>query len=258
MNRQIGAQYFTIRKQITDIDSFDVACKKVADIGYKIVQISGVSLEAKEMREVLDKYGLKCVVTHRKFDEFQNNIEEVIDYNKTLGCDFCGVGITPLEYAVSTETVDDYIKEINKICEVLKAEHMYYGCHNHTMEYAKFDGKTIMDRFLEETDPEVFKFIADTHWLQMSGKVPQEEIKRLGSRAKIVHFKDLGIDAQEWKKPVMKEVGQGNLDWDAIIAACDDSGVEYAIVEQDKNHVDDDPFKALQMSYEFLKTKGFN
>ena len=32
MNRQIGAQYFTIRKQITDIDSFDVACKKVADM----------------------------------------------------------------------------------------------------------------------------------------------------------------------------------------------------------------------------------
>lgn len=46
MNRQIGAQYFTIRKRITDMDSFDVACKKVADIGYKIVQISRVSLDA--------------------------------------------------------------------------------------------------------------------------------------------------------------------------------------------------------------------
>ena len=68
MNRQIGAQYFTIRKQITDIDSFDVACKKVADIGYKIVQISGVSLEAKEMREVLDKYGLKCKINIRNFE----------------------------------------------------------------------------------------------------------------------------------------------------------------------------------------------
>ena len=93
--------------------------------------------------------------------------------------------------------------------------------------------------------------------MQMSGKVPQKEIRRLGSRAKIVHFKDLGVNAQEWKVPVMKEVGQGNLDWDAIIAACDEAGVEYAIVEQDKNHVDDDPFKALEMSYEFLKTKGF-
>ena len=76
------------------------------------------------MREVLDKYGLKCVVTHKKFDEFKNNLDEVIDYNKTLGCKFCGVWITPLEYAVSTETVGDYIKEINKICEVLKAEHI--------------------------------------------------------------------------------------------------------------------------------------
>ena len=41
MNRQIGAQYFTIRKQISDMDSFDAACKKVADIGYKIVASLG-------------------------------------------------------------------------------------------------------------------------------------------------------------------------------------------------------------------------
>ena len=257
MNRQIGAQYFTIRKQITDMDSFDVACKKVADIGYKIVQISGVSLEAKEMREVLDKYGLKCVVTHKKFADFKENIDAVIEYNKILGSEICGVGITPLECAENADTVKEYIKDINKFCETLKAEGMYYGCHNHTMEYAKFDGKTIMDRFLEETDPEVFSFIADTHWFQMSGKTPQDEIRRLGNRIKIIHFKDLGVNAQEWKVPVMKEVGQGNLDWDAIIAACDEVGVEYAIVEQDKNHVDDDSFKALQMSYDFLKAKGF-
>lgn len=258
MNRQIGAQYFTIRKQITDMDSFEAACKKVADIGYKIVQISGVSLDAKEMREVLDKYGLKCVVTHKKFADLKENIDEVIEYNKILGSEVCGVGMTPLECAESTETVNEYIKDINKVCEILKAENLFYGCHNHTMEYAKFDGKTIMDRLLEETDPDVFTVIADTHWLQMSGKTPQDEIRRLGKRAKIVHFKDLGINAQEWKAPVMKEVGQGNLDWDAIIKACDDAGVEWAIVEQDKNHIYDDPFKALELSYEFLKMKGFN
>jgi len=49
MDKRIGAQYFTIRKAVTSIEDFDVACKKVSDIGYKVVQISGMNLEAKDM-----------------------------------------------------------------------------------------------------------------------------------------------------------------------------------------------------------------
>lgn len=257
MNRCIGAQYYTIRKQVTDIESFDLACKKIADIGYKIVQISNMPLEAKEMREVLDKYGLKVVVTHRKFPEFLSNLDEVIDYNKTLGCDFCGVGMTPYEYVESNETVTNYINEVNRICDVLKSENMFFGCHNHTMEYARFQGKLVMDRFLEEINPDVLRLIVDTYWLQMGGQTPQDAIRQYGKQAKIVHFKDLAINPQDYKNPLITEVGNGNLNWDAIIEACDDAGVEWAIVEQDKNHIDDDPFKALKMSYDFLKTKGF-
>lgn len=257
MNRKLGAQYYTIREQVTDIESFDVACKKVSDIGYKIVQISSMPLQAKEMREVLDKYGLKVVVTHRKFADFLNNLDEVIEYNKILGSDVCGVGMTPYEYVESNETVTAYIREVNKICEVLKSEKMFFGCHNHTMEFAKFDGKVVMDRFIEEIEPEAFSLIADTYWLQMGGHTPHEWIRKMGKRSKIVHFKDLKINPQEYKVPLITEVGNGNLYWDEIIKACEDAGVEWVIVEQDRNHIDNDPFKALKISYDFLKTKGF-
>lgn len=257
MNRCIGAQYYTIRECVTDIESFDVACKRVADIGYKIVQISNMPLEAKEMREVLDKHGLKVVVSHRKFADFLSNLDEVIDYNKTLGCDVCGVGMTPYEYVEDNKTVSAYIKEINRICDVLQAENMYFGCHNHTMEFAKFQGKMVMERFLEEINPEAFSVIADTYWLQMGGQTPHEWLRKYGKQVKIVHFKDLAINPQEYRTPLITEVGNGNLDWDAIIKACDDAGVEWAIVEQDRNHIDNDPFKALTISYDFLKTKGF-
>jgi len=258
MNRSLGAQYYTIRECVSDIESFDVACKKVSDIGYKIVQISNMPLQAKEMREILDKYGLKVVVSHRKFADFMSNLDEVIDYNKTLGCDICGVGMTPYEYVESNDTVTNYIREVNKICDVLKSEKMFFGCHNHTMEFAKFEGKVVMDRFIEEINPEVFSLIADTYWLQLGGHTPHEWIRKMGKRAKIVHFKDLKINPQEYKVPLITEVGNGNLYWDEIIKACDDAGVEWAIVEQDRNHIDDDPFKALKVSYDFLKSKGFH
>lgn len=38
---EIGAQFYTLRDFCKDLDSFAETLKKVADIGYKTVQISG-------------------------------------------------------------------------------------------------------------------------------------------------------------------------------------------------------------------------
>lgn len=47
------------------------------------------------MRQVLDRYGLEVVTPHRSFEDFRNNLEEIIDYSMTLGCRLCGVGAMP-------------------------------------------------------------------------------------------------------------------------------------------------------------------
>ena len=38
---QIGAQFYTVREQCQNLDDFALTLKKVADIGYRTVQISG-------------------------------------------------------------------------------------------------------------------------------------------------------------------------------------------------------------------------
>ena len=53
----------------------------------------------------------------------------------------------------------------------------------------------------------------------------------------------------------MAEIGEGNLDWDAIIAVCDDVGVKWALVEQDVCRRN--PFESMKMGYNYLATKGF-
>ena len=74
----------------------------------------------------------------------------------------------------------------------------------------------------------------------------------MGKRAVCVHFKDLEIVENN---AVMAEVMEGNLDWDAIIAACEDAGTQWALVEQDICRRD--PFESMEISYNNLKTKGF-
>ena len=254
MDRRIGAQYYTLREHIKTIEDFEETCKKVKEIGYKIVQISGTPLGAKEMKAVLDTYDLKVVVTHRNFKDFVENPEEIISYNKTLGCELCGVGSMPGEYRGSKEGIDKFIKEANEAAKKLKEAGLYFGYHNHAFEFAKFDGKMVMECLIEETDAEVVKFIVDTYWLQVGGVNPAKYIKRIGERAMAVHFKDL-IGTTD-NKQAMAEVGQGNLNWDEIIAACEEAGTKWALVEQDI--CQRDPFECMTMSYKFLKTKGFN
>ena len=53
-------------------------------------------------------------------------------------------------------------------------------------------------------------------------------------------------------KPVMAEVGEGNLNWQSIIESCIYAGTEWYIVEQDV--CQRDPFDSLKISLENLKS----
>jgi hypothetical protein len=54
-------------------------------------------------------------------------------------------------------------------------------------------------------------------------------------------------------EPVMAPIGEGNLDWDSLVPACEDAGVEWYAVEQDECRRD--PFDCLKSSFNYLSTK---
>lgn len=255
MDKHIGAQLFTIREHMQTEEDFYESMKKIKAAGYSIVQISGTPLKAEYMKKVLDELGLKCVVTHRGFVDFKNNLDEIMEYNRILGCDSCSIGIAPIEDLKTSEGVTKFISEANEIADKLYENGFVFGYHNHNVEFVKFDGKTIMERLLTETNPDKFKFIVDTYWLQMGGVNPVEYIKKLGDRAMYVHFKDFRLDPETPFQPEFAEIGEGNLDWDSIIKACEEAGTKYALVEQDVCRRD--PFESLKISYDYLVTKGF-
>ncbi len=179
MDKRIGAQYYTLRDYTKTISDFEDTCARISKIGYKIVQISGTPLGAAQMREVLDRYGLQVVTTHRSFDDFQNNLSEIMDYNRTLGCELCGVGSMPGWARESGENLRRFIEEAGKAAAELRKEGFYFGYHNHAFEFAKVDGRYIMDRLIQETDEDAFRFIADTYWLQAGGMDPASFLRKL-------------------------------------------------------------------------------
>ena len=61
---KIGVQFFTIRDFCKNTADLDESLKKVADIGYRHIQLSGVCpYEADWMADRLNAYGLKADIT---------------------------------------------------------------------------------------------------------------------------------------------------------------------------------------------------
>ena len=67
----------------------------------------------------------------------------------------------------------------------------------------------------------------------------------------VVHLKDMVIVEDE---QAAAEVGEGNLNWPAILQACQYAEVEWYAVEQDICRRD--PFDSLRISYENLRGMG--
>ena len=53
--------------------------------------------------------------------------------------------------------------------------------------------------------------------------------------------------------PYITECGNGNLDFEEILKVAEKTGVKSIVVEQDSNWIDNDPFKAVEVSYNNLK-----
>jgi sugar phosphate isomerase/epimerase len=92
----------------------------------------------------------------------------------------------------------------------------------------------------------------DTYWITHGGGDPAQWIGRCAGRIPCVHFKDMGVGPD--RQPRMAEVGEGNLNWPAILIACREADVRWYIVEQDKCYRD--PFDSLALSLGNLRQMG--
>lgn len=257
MDKRIGAQLYTLRNYCQTLEDLDKTLKKVKDIGFKTIQASGINAEisGKEIKELTDKYGLETIVTHRPMDEFLTDIDKVIKFHKDLGCNIAGLGGAPMGLRTDKDELKKFIKDFNFVSTELKKEGITFGYHNHAFEFRRFDGKTIFDYILEETDPEYFKLIVDIFWLAYAGVDPVRFLKeKLYNRTIIAHFKDLKIRPNN--SSAMGEVGYGNILWDEVIEACKAVGCQAAMVEQDDCNGEDE-FECMKRSYDYLTTKGF-
>ena len=258
---KIGAQLYTVYKFTQTEEDFESTIKKVADMGYTYVQVSGIGpIPADKVREICDKYGQKIIITHAKPDRVLNDTENVIKEHKIMGANYVGIGGMPDEYKEDLAGINRFIADFTPPAKKIQEAGMKFMYHNHQFEFLKYDGKLIIDWLAEGFSKELMGFTLDTYWTQVGGCDPAFYLRKFKGRVDTIHFKDIAlikIPGEYFQVQKMCEVLEGNLNWQEIFAACKDAGVMYAFVEQDDKYMGD-PFDCLKLSFDNLKKQGYN
>lgn len=241
-----GAQLYTVRDFCKDFVSLSETLKKVADIGYQYVQVSGVcEYDPSELAVVLKQTGLQCVLTHIPHERIANDTVKVISEHNVLGCENIGIGY----YEVHREGVAAFYDKFSAVGELMHNNGKRLCYHNHDHEFIKLDGEPVLKQLADRFSPDQLSFTPDTYWIQAGGASPAAWVKYLKGRVPCVHLKDMEYGGK------MAALGVGNLDLDGIISECGSSGTEYLLVEQDDCY-GRDPFECLKLSYDFLRSRG--
>ena len=244
---KIGAQLYTVHDFTKTLDDLAETLKKVADIGYTTVQVSGTcAYEGDWLAEQLKKTGLSCVITHSDPAKIASETEAVIAKHDLFDCNGIGIGY------YSMDKYDEFVTLFKPAAKLISASGKFLSYHNHDSEFRRApDGKLYLQKLVEDFDKDELKFTLDTYWVQAGGGDPIWWINYLKGRVPCIHFKDMGYGK------AMMPVGEGNMNFDGIIKACHDTGIEYALVEQD-NCNGEDPFDCLARSYRYLKAQGLS
>lgn len=255
---EIGAQFFTIRDFCRDTASLDESLKKVADIGYKTIQLSGVcAYEPEWMAERLKAYGLSADITHFDYKRYAEETDEMIRFHDIIGCKYMGIGGFGgiLNGDFSAAILDETINYVTPAVKKIKESGHKFMYHNHNREFARMDdGRTILEHLCDYFPADEMGITLDTYWVVAGGGDPVEWLRKLEGRVDCAHFKDMGYNLND-EAVRMLAIGEGNMNYSEIIKACEDTGVKFGYVEQD-NCNGENPFDCLKVSFDYFRSYG--
>ena len=166
-----------------------------------------------------------------------------------MGCPTVGLSIYTKTKLTTLDDVKAYIKEMQHIGKVMHSYGLKFGIHNHMWEFHRFEGKSVLEFTRDNTDPNEVEFIFCPFWSMTGGADPVEYIYNFKGRINTMHYKDMTVLNAE---RAFCEVGQGNMNYKKIWQAAEETGVKYALIEQDI--CQRDPFDCMKDSADYMKS----
>ena len=261
-----GLQLYSVAEELAN--DFDGTLAKVAAIGLRHVEMAGfvaAGRTAQELRAAFDAHGLTCPSIHFAMPEFLQDLDGRITFAETLGAttivcaapwirdpsqlkfDPAGGMFAMFFAAIAAMDLDDWrwnADHLNRIGKRLNEAGLTLAYHGHNFEFRDFGGVVAYDEMLRLTDPALVKLELDVGWVSVAGRDPVWYLNNHPERCHVIHTRDFQPGFTPTTEMVMTTpellgpatpavVGEGIVDFPAVIAAARRAGAKYAFLERD-------------------------
>lgn len=268
MNREnIALQVYSVRGYLEQ--DFYGTLRSVKEMGYSGVEFAGLyGNDPVEVKAFCEEIGLVPLSAHVSFPEFMADLEGTVDCYAKLGVSYVAIPWLDEERRPGHPGYDEFREGVIAISKKLKEKGIVLGYHNHDFEFDKVDGEYILDIMYKDMGPDILQTQLDTCWVNVGGENPADYVRKYAGRVPTVHLKDfvgsktenmyglIGVEGSETKadgtKFMLTPVGKGCQDFPAIVAAADEGGAKWYIVEQDEPSMGLTALECAKASIDYL------
>lgn len=247
---QFAVILFTLRDHIRTREDALKSFDKVAEIGYKSVQVSGMDqslFPEEELRDLLLERGISICATHEPSAKIIEDTDAVISRLQRLGVTYTAYPSPHVDLG-DESVIDGWLKDLDTAAKKMADAGQVLTYHNHANEFMHSRGEIILDRIYNET---CLQAEIDIHWVQRGGGTPLAWVEKMSGRQPLIHLKDFKVEPNN--TPMFAELGQGNLPLKEIVAAAEKGGCKHFIVEQDV--CPGDPFDSIATSFDYIQSE---
>ncbi len=262
----IGLQLHTVRAELKK--DFNGVLAKVAAIGYKEVEFAGYFNQSPgDVRAALRSSGLSAISSHVSYASLGDQWPGIVDAARVIGLRYLVVTAIDGASRARPGVWQRAAEEFNRAGEHCRAAGIKLAYHNHLFEFATPAGTTKRpyEVLAESTDPSLVGLQIDLCWLTAAGQEPITYLRRYPGRFVSVHVKDLkriplaparkgDVPDRAVVLPDLADVGQGVIDWKAVLPQCWSAGVRHYFVEHDTPA---EPMASAERSYRYLDAFRF-
>lgn len=251
---QISVNLYSLRDHLQTVEGFTASIARLADIGFKSVQLSGVSpdlMPTAEFGRVCRDHGILITSTHEPGVKLLQDPSWSIERLQILGVSDTAYPFPAKVDFGNPEQVDHWLGRLDEVASLMRVAGLNLAYHNHQHEFTRLNETLVYERIFDETS---LLAELDTYWVQMGGGDPLRWTRRWAEahRLPLIHLKDVRITTTGEMR--FGELGRGSLAFDPIIAAAEAGGCRSFIIEQDLTY-ERDTFEAIAESFNFLRRK---
>ncbi|HEL7749443.1 MULTISPECIES: sugar phosphate isomerase/epimerase family protein [Stenotrophomonas] len=245
--KPIAVQMYTLR----NAGSLDQQLKIVHDAGVHAVETVGTQdTSATELKQLLERYSIKAISSHVPLAELRSNLDGVVAFNRSIGNTTLVVPYLDKKDRPSDAAGWTALgQELGSIARQVRAKGMRLAYHNHDFELVDFNGRTGLELLFAAAGPDLQTEL-DLAWVARAGLDPAVMLGKFRGHMFAVHAKDNAPKDQAEDEGGFAAVGQGVLDWNAILPAAAAAGVHWYIIEHDQPR---DPAKVVQTGADYLR-----